>query len=217
MPTPLTNPPLAALLLAAGSARRFGSDKLLAPLADGTPVALAAACAIQAGLPPGTLLIAVIRPEQTTLATLLRQAGWHPVASPQAALGMGHSLAAGVDASREAAGWLVALADMPYLQPASVAVVAEALAAGAPLAAPCYRGEGKQRGHPVGFGAAYREELLALTGDSGARQILQREQERLRLLDCDDPGVLQDVDTPADLSWEQGHLGTKTGYCPSNT
>ncbi|HJW03191.1 MAG TPA: nucleotidyltransferase family protein [Azospira sp.] len=198
--SPLAAPPLAAILLAAGSARRFGSDKLLASLADGTPVALAAARAIQAGMPSGALLVAVIRPEQTALATLLQEAGWQPVASAEAALGMGHSLAAGVEASREAAGWLVALADMPYLQPASVAAVAAALSADAPLAAPGYRG---QRGHPVGFGAAYREELQALSGDAGARHLIQRDRARLRLLEVDDPGVLQDVDTPADLASSQ--------------
>ena len=192
--------PLAALLLAAGSARRFGSDKLLAPLADGTPVALAAARAIQAGMPPGAALVAVIRPEQTTLAKLLRAAGWQVVQSPQAALGMGHSLAAGVEASREAGGWLIALADMPFIQPQSIAAVAAALASGAPLAASCYL---SQRGHPVGFGAAYREELLALDGDAGARHLIQRDRAQLRTLEVDDPGVLLDVDTPEDLVTSQ--------------
>lgn len=196
--------PLAALLLAAGSAHRFGSDKLLARLADGTPVALAAARAIQAGLPPETRRVAVLRPEQAILAALLHEAGWQVVASPQAALGMGHSLAAGVEASREAAGWLVALADMPFIQPQSIAAVAAALAAGAPLAAPCHQG---QRGHPVGFGAAYREALLALEGDAGARHLIQRDRALLRLLELGDAGVLRDVDTPADLTMAQPSLG----------
>ncbi|HEY8554487.1 MAG TPA: NTP transferase domain-containing protein, partial [Burkholderiales bacterium] len=93
-------------------------------------------------------------------------------------------------------GWIVALADMPLVRPATIRAVADAIAAGAALAAPRYRGE---RGHPVGFAAAYGPRLAALSGDAGAREIVRAERERLRLIDCDDPGVLADIDTALDL------------------
>ena len=75
-------------------------------------------------------------------------------------------------------------------------VVADALVAGAPIAAPCYR---QQRGHPVGFAAGMREELENLHGDQGARSVLQRHRQAMRLLEVDDPGILADIDTPRDL------------------
>ena len=72
-------------------------------------------------------------------------------------------------ASRDARGWLVALADMPCIRVATLQAVAELIGGGAALAAPSYAG---RRGHPVGFAARWRDALLALEGDEGARAIL---------------------------------------------
>jgi len=181
------------ILLAAGSASRFGSDKLLHPLADGTPIAGAAARNLRAAITPA---VAVVRPGSPALEQVLAEAGLEVAICPDAAAGMGHSLAHAVGATADAAGWVVALADMPFVAPETIGRVAAALAGGAPIVAPCYRGE---RGHPVGFAAGYRAELAALAGDAGAREILRRDRARVLLLDVDDPGVLRDVDTRADL------------------
>jgi molybdenum cofactor cytidylyltransferase len=86
---------------------------------------------------------------------------------------------------------------MPRIKPETIGEVAAAISSGALLAAPVYRGE---RGHPVGFAGALRDELLALTGDSGARAVLERHRAEMRLIECDDPGVLLDVDARADLT-----------------
>jgi molybdenum cofactor cytidylyltransferase len=85
---------------------------------------------------------------------------------------------------------------MPYGRPDTIARVLAAVANGALLAAPVYRG---QRGHPVGFGAGFRDALLALRGDEGARQILRDHPDALTLIDCDDAGVVQDIDRLDDL------------------
>ena len=185
---------IVGLLLAAGQGRRFGGDKLLQPLADGTPVAVAAARALKAACADS---IAVLRPEQDALAALLEAEGLRVVRCAAARSGMGHSLAAGVAASRDARGWLVALADMPCISVATLQAVAELIGGGAALAAPRYAG---RRGHPVGFAARWRGALLALEGDEGARAILQQSRFLLHVLETDDPGVLQDVDSPADLA-----------------
>lgn len=184
---------IVGVLLAAGQGRRFGGDKLLHPLEDGTPMAVAAARHLKAACP---CCVAVLRPEQAVLGGLLAAEGLEIVACPRAADGMGHSLAAGVAASREAAGWLVALADMPFIRPATLRQVAGALEAGAALAAPFMDG---RRGHPVGFAARWREALRALDGDAGARDILRSHGALLARIETHDPGVLRDVDTPADL------------------
>ena len=182
------------ILLAAGISRRFGAaDKLLHSLPDGRPIALAAAYNLVQALP---VSIAVVQPDNPQLAQLLHDAGLHVL--PCASAGMADSLAAAVkacDRFAAAPGYVVALADMPYLRAQTIAAVAEGLRH-APICAPLFEGK---RGHPVAFATALRDELLALHGDEGARSVLQRYKTEVRLLDCDDPGVLADIDTPADL------------------
>jgi molybdenum cofactor cytidylyltransferase len=184
---------LAGILLAAGSGSRFGGDKLLHPLPDGVAIAAHAARNLLAS---GLTATAVVRPGDFPLADMLEQEGCYVTVCQEAAHGMGASLAHAVRAERGAAGWVVALADMPRIKPETIKRVAAAIAAGAAIAAPSYRGT---RGHPVAFAARFGRELAALTGDSGARALLEREREALVLIDCDDPGVLLDIDRRADL------------------
>lgn len=182
---------IVGILLAAGSSRRFGADKRQHRLADGTPMALASARRLaQACL----RTLVVIRPGDMALASLLATNGVITVACDEADQGMGHSLSCGIAASKEADGWLVALADMPYISLASFQAVLEALQSGASLARTTYLGK---VGHPVGFGASYLPELLALTGDQGGKAILDAHREDLHCCHVDDPGVLNDIDYPS--------------------
>ncbi len=193
--TAMTHPdkPVVAILLAAGAGSRFGGGKLLHPLADGLAIAVHAARNLMAA---GLEVIAVVRPGDFPVYELLEQEGCAVTMCPDAARGMGVSLAHGVMMTKDAGGWIVALADMPHIQPQTIAQVAQALAAGAAIAAPEYRGE---RGHPVGFSPRFRHELQGLSGDSGARPIVQCHRALLQLLACDDPGVLLDIDRRIDL------------------
>ncbi|MCC8403965.1 nucleotidyltransferase family protein [Paraburkholderia sp. MMS20-SJTN17] len=183
------------VLLAAGFGSRFDPNglhnKLLAHMPDGTPVAHEAAHRLLRVVPR---VVAVVRPGSDALARVLNDAGCDVVFAASAERGMGASLAAGIAASDEAEGWLVALADMPRIALATIEAVARALDNGAPLVAPFYEG---QRGHPVGFGIEHRDALLALDGDSGAKALLM--SHALTRIDVDDPGILRDVDTPDDL------------------
>lgn len=185
---------IAGILLAAGASTRFGGDKLLFPLAEGTPMGLMAARNLLGGVDCG---IAVVRPSDHVLANLLAVDGWHVARCGAAADGMGASLACGMDAARDARGWLIALADMPYIRPATIAAVAALLRAGAPLAAPRYRG---RRGHPVGFARTYFNDLAGLDGDRGASALLAAHASKLQYVDCDDPGIVTDIDRRADLA-----------------
>ena len=196
----MSHPPLATgILLAAGLGQRFDPtgrrSKLLAELPTRVPVAVAAARHLAAATAE---VVAVVRPGAELLASLLAEAGCRVVHSPDALRGMGASLAAGVRASREARGWIVALADMPWIASGTYAAVARALGAGdvGAIVAPAYRGV---RGHPVGFGRSHYDALAALDGDAGARALFAR-QSSLTLLAVDDPAILRDIDTPADLA-----------------
>lgn len=188
-------PPLRGVLLAAGAARRFGGGKLIQPL-PGTalPLVVAAWQNLVAALPES---IAVCRPDDEAVRSVLSAHGIPHVTCPAAALGMGHSLARGVKAAQPAAGWLIALGDMPRVAPASIAAVAEAIAHGAGIAIPVHAG---QRGHPVGFAARFGAALVALQGDAGARAVVQANADAVQLLPLEDAGILADVDTPEDLA-----------------
>lgn len=180
------------ILLAAGHSRRFGANKLLHPLPDGRTMALASAMNLRAAIPT---VLAIVQHDNTALQQLLdaHLIPWHGVASQ----GMGESLAAAAKATPDAAGWVVALADMPFIQPATIALVQQALQQGAALAAPTYQG---QRGHPVGFSRDFGATLGALAGDDGARHLLQENAELLHQLPCNDAAILRDIDTPEDLA-----------------
>jgi molybdenum cofactor cytidylyltransferase len=184
---------IVGVLLAAGAGTRFGGDKLLHRLPDGTPMAVAAAAHLK---PACERVVAVVRPGHDELAALLAEAGCDIVVCPEAEGGMGHSLAAGVCATVDALGWIVALADMPFISSASHQAVASRLRDGASLAASQYQG---RRGHPVGFSSAWFAQLAALTGDQGARAILEQHRAELIVCPVDDPGVLRDIDRPTDL------------------
>lgn len=185
---------IAGILLAAGSGRRFGQAKLLTPLPDGTPIGQAAGRALAAGGLDRCL--AVVRPGDDELASLLDGVGLEVIAPAASVRGMGASLAAGVAAAAEADGWVVALGDMPWISAATVAAVAEPLRGGGCLAIPGRNGRG---GHPVGFGAALEDELRRLDGDEGGRSVVAAYRHRLTTVVVDDPGIHRDVDAPGDL------------------
>ncbi len=184
-----------AILLAAGSGSRFDpsgkSNKLLEPLADGCAVAVASAANLLAIMPH---VLAVVGPGANQLCTELRAIGCDVTECAQASEGMGASLAHAIAQTSEAAGWLVALADMPYLKPSTIKSLLDALRAGADIAAPLYNG---RRGNPVAFSCAHLSHLLALSGDVGARSLLQ--DYHVRLVEVNDPGVHLDIDLPQDL------------------
>jgi molybdenum cofactor cytidylyltransferase len=185
---------ITGVLLAAGSGSRFGGGKLLHPLSGGIPIGVASLRNLKNALAQS---VAVVRAGDRHLREQLEQEGVVVHECADAHLGMGHSLACAIRAASDSDGWVIALGDMPYLRPATISLVARHLDRPASIAQPSYRGE---RGHPVGFGRRYRDELLALAGDEGARTLIKRYAAEVHVLDCDDPGILRDVDRKEDLA-----------------
>ena len=184
---------ICGILLAAGRSTRFGTNKLLHPLPDGNPIAAASGRAMLGVLPR---VVAVVRPDDRILIDLFAREGIATVLACNSHEGIGSSLSAAVAATKEAPGWIVALADMPYIRPATYSLVLNALAAGSELAAPIYRGH---RGHPVGFSSTFRDALTQLRGDEGAQAILRQYEGLVDRIAPDDPGVLLDIDFPEDI------------------
>jgi len=183
---------IVGLLLAAGSASRFGSDKLRHALPHGIPIAAQAARNLKAELPR---VIAVIRSAE--MKELFENERCEVVRCQNAHEGMGASLACGTRAAGPADGYIVALTDMPFIRPSSIAAVRQALEEGAALTAPYFRA---RRGHPVGIAGRFYEELSALRGDEGARRIVAANEARLQRIPVGDPGVVRDIDRPEDLA-----------------
>lgn len=185
---------LVGVLLAGGAARRFGGGKLRAPLADGEPLGIVSARRVAAAV---SRLVVVTRVEDVLTTAMFHDAGFEVIASPDAARGMAHSLAAGVAASPDAAAWMVALADMPRVAADTLSELAARWRAADAIVVPTCKG---RRGHPVIFPARYGAELRALEGDQGARPLLAAHAAEVVTWECGDGGVLTDVDTPDDLS-----------------
>ena len=186
------------ILLAAGFSRRFGlADKLLQRLPDGQIIAIVSAKNLINAVPSS---FAVVRPENKKLARLLKNTGLEVIFCHEHDQEMADSLVTAIQASGNSAsakdGFIIALADMPYIQPATISAVAAKVSAGASIVIPTYQ---NQRGHPIGFAAKFRNDLENLQGDEGARSIIKRYPNEVALLACDDAGILQDIDTAADL------------------
>ena len=184
---------LHALILAAGSGARFGGGKLLAPWRGGVLLDGAVAAAKAASV-EGVLGVVGADPR---VAGHLRENGIAVVEAADHAQGLSASLKAGVRALPPgAAGVIVFLGDMPLVPPAVLAPLTEALAQGAPAAAPVFGG---RLGNPAALAAALFPAVLALEGDRGARGLIEGLGEALVRVPSPDAGVLLDVDRPDQL------------------
>ena len=184
----------AALVLAAGRAQRFGSDKRLARLPSGQTLL---AATLARAFEQFAVVHIVLRPDDDA-----QQLGIDPRArivwADQAEHGMGASLAAGVTALLQTPAQAVAvlLADMPWIAPRTLHTLCEQASA-TRIVLPLYQG---QRGHPVVFGRAFWPALAQLHGDQGGRQVILDNPQACASVAVDDAGVVLDVDVPQALT-----------------
>ena len=184
------------VVLAAGRGSRFDAmrRKLSQPLGRSTVLGMTLSHAIGTGLP---VVVVTTGPLATEAASLVAGRDVVTLSDSDARgleSGMGLSIAAGVAARPDATGWMVLPGDMPLVQSATIKAVAASLASH-PVVFAQHRG---RRGHPVGFSAELFSDLVQLRGDEGARRIVVRYPSHG--VEVNDPGVLQDIDTEADLA-----------------
>jgi molybdenum cofactor cytidylyltransferase len=180
------------VVLAAGKGSRFhgSAHKLEQGLGDLSVLDNTLRNAIESRLP---VVVVVTQALAAGAARIVAARDVVVVPQALAARGMGHSIAAGVAARADSPGWLLLPGDMPMVKPATLLAVAAALGQH-PVAYAQHQG---RRGHPVGFAAELYSELMMLSGDEGARRLIARYP--AIGVDVDDPGVLLDLDTEADL------------------
>lgn len=190
-----------AILLAAGSARRMGSDKLLADL-GGRPLAMHAfEVILAAGFARPIVAVVPGSPVAEWVGADARV-----VESIDHALGMGHSVAAAIHAVPE--DWtaaIICLADMPFVRSETLRMMASKATPDG-IVRPSFDG---RPGNPVLWGRIHFPALAALSGDRGGRDIMTAHPPVL--IACDDPGVMIDIDTPDALAearknWASGKL-----------
>lgn len=181
--------PPTVIVLAAGRGRRFaqsgGTTHKLDALLDGVPVLQRVLHAVAAsGLP-----FHVVRPDSNP---------------PDGSNGMGDSIARGVSAMANAAGWLILPGDLPLISAHSLRQVAHGLSSH-PVVLPFWQ---EQQGHPVGFSRKCGLALMALSGDGGAAPIVRayRQTDEIHMLHLDDPGIVTDIDTLEDLARAEARL-----------
>ena len=185
---------ITAIVLAAGASRRFGSQKLLAPL-QGRPLVRWTVESVLAARPDE--VIVVVGCEGDAVRDALSGLAVRIIVNERWEHGMGGSLRAGISALAPGGdAVLIALGDQPGVDAGVIAALIEAWREGKrPIVAPSYRGE---RGHPVIFASELLSELSAVDGDRGARDVITRDPSRLTLVELDAPAPL-DVDTEAEL------------------
>ena len=185
---------IAAVVLAAGFARRMGRPKLLLEL-RGKPVVR---WSVEALLPHVGDLVVVTGTEAEAIRDALAGLAVRFAVNPRPQDGQGSSIAAGIGSLKPwTRATLVALGDQPRIPEVVVPRLLEVFARGGKaIVMPVYRGA---QGTPVLFASEVFPELLALRGDVGARSVVQLRPERVEPVALDLAMPL-DVDTPEDYA-----------------
>ena len=195
-PTVAKAPRIAALVLAAGRSSRMRRNKLLLPV-DGTPMVARTVDALHASA--ATDIVVVTGHQADAVRQVLADRAVAFVHNPDYAGGLSTSLKAGLAALPEDAdGVLVCLGDMPLVGPAHLDKLIAAFnpVEGRLICVPTHDGK---RGNPVLWARRFFAEMAGLSGDVGARGLLERHADAICEVAMSDAGVLLDVDTPAAL------------------
>lgn len=185
---------IAGIVLAAGFARRMGRQKLLLDL-RGKPVVR---WSVEAILPHAGDVVVVTGQDDAAVRAALEGLPVRFALNPRPQAGQGSSIAVGMAALKPwTAAVLIALGDQPRLPDGVIPALVQAREeTGRAIAVPVYRGI---QGTPVLFAGEVFGELAALSGDTGARAVVQARPERVARVEVDAPMPL-DVDTPEDYA-----------------
>lgn len=182
---------ITAVVMAAGLSKRMGADKLSLPL-EGKPVFMHILSSVR-DMPFGERLVVT---NQEQIAQYAEQCGFRVVPSPDAVLGMGHSVAAGARAVCEDAQALMFLnADQPFISREIVEKLCDLFMEKNQIIVPCIQGKPSS---PCIFPIRFCRELAALTGEQGGRQVYRKHLDETYFAEQQSPESFADLDSPAD-------------------
>jgi molybdenum cofactor cytidylyltransferase len=188
---------ISAILLAAGESRRMGYPKPLLRIGNESYISRTTTTVLAT---VSRVVIVLGAHADRIRPAIALGTGIRVVENPNYALGQLSSLKVGlaeaVTGGTDAV--IVHLADHPLVTPATFgAVVGEYRKTRQPIVVARFRG---RRGHPVIFDCSVFAELMAAPEDQGARVVVNADPHRVHYVDVEDPGVVLDLDTPADLA-----------------
>lgn len=184
---------VAGIVLAAGASSRMGRPKMLLPMGGVTLLGTVAAALLDADLPRVVVVLGCEADRIRAAAGLPDEARLRVAVNDDWRSGMASSLRRGLEECGEAAAALVALGDQAGITAERVKRIVSAWRPGAPLVVPVHN---RRAGHPVLFARALWDELRALSGDVGGRDVVKRHLDRAVLVAAE---PLADLDTEEDL------------------
>ena len=188
---------VAAIVLAAGRSSRMGPhSKLLQPIDGSTIIARVAVAAIASGANP---VIVVTGFEADRVEEALRGLDVTFANNPNFDEGMSGSIKTGLLAlPANSGGAMILLGDMPEVEARDLKLLMDAFEGREAICIPVRDG---RRGNPVLWGASYFAEMMGLSGDVGAKQLIAKHQAHVTEVPAGSDGIFADVDTPTDLAW----------------
>jgi len=197
---------LAGLLLASGASRRFGSNKLLAPLEGRAIVRWSAEALVR----EVDVTYVVVPPESHELRTALEGLHVRWVENPNAEVGMGSSIGAGVAAlPEEVEAVVITLGDQPLIDASVIRKIVARWRVASVTARAVTTAYADGRGHPTLFGATLFPALRTIEGDRGGRELLESLGDGVAMVEVDAQRPA-DVDTPEALRMVARTLASRT-------
>lgn len=140
----------------------------------------------------------VIPPDADRLKELLKSYPVTVIESLNAEGGLSQSLIDGVQAVSGQGGYLIGLGDMPFVKSETLSYLKQHIQSSDTESIVAVSIDGRL-GNPVWFGQSYRNDLLNLSGDLGAKPILKSKPSAIIAVEVSDQGIFWDIDTPNDL------------------
>lgn len=187
-----------ALVLAAGFSSRMGRNKMLLPFADSTVIESTAQAFLKSDL---NGVAVVLGNEKEKIQQILAPYPIQFIENCRFAQGMSTSLREGIKClmnDPELDGVMISPGDMPFMKQETINFILEKFQETSyPIIIPQYQGK---KGHPVLFARSLFPQLMEISGDMGARDVVRQNFKQCLLLEVNDPGILIDIDSPEEYA-----------------
>lgn len=183
---------IALILEAAGDARRFGSNKLIYPMDDGSPMISKILGVVRTSDDSGFFYCKILVTQYYEVASLASD--FAIVRNEHPEYGISHSMQLGIKAAGDADAYMFCVCDQPGIKVSTIEKLIRAYeSSDAGIVSLSWKGK---MCNPKIFSSKYRDELMTLSGDVGGRQIIKNHEDDLLLVEADSENEVIDIDTP---------------------